>query len=203
MTVNASTDIGSSRAAILMEQARELCRPILRTAVTSLSPPLQRMVGYHFGWWDSAGTAGNAQHGKALRAALTIATAGACGGSPDTAAPAAAAIEMLHNFTLLHDDVMDEDPVRRGRPAVWHVWGVTNAILAGDALHALAFKVLHDYLPVTAAHKASSRLTATSLELCRGQHDDCAFEQRTQVTMDEYVRMAMSKTAALMGCACA
>jgi geranylgeranyl diphosphate synthase type I len=202
MIPNDSGDIGSSWAAIL-EQARELCEPILRTVVTSLSPPLHRMAGYHFGWWDADGTVGPAQHGKALRPALTLAAATACGGSSVTAVPAAAAIELLHDFTLLHDDVIDEDPTRRGRPAVWRVWGVANAILAGDALHALAFKVLHEYLPVTVAHDVTTRFTATSLELCQGEQEDYAFEQRSHVTMDEYVRMATSKTAALMGCACA
>jgi geranylgeranyl diphosphate synthase, type I len=202
MTPNDSGDIGSSCAAML-EQARELCEPISRTLVTSLSPPLQRMVGYHFGWWDADGIIGRAQYGKALRPALTLAAATACGGSSVSAVPAAAAIELLHDFTLLHDDVIDEDPTRRGRPAVWRVWGVGNAILAGDALHALAFKALHEYLPAAVADGAIARFTAASLELCRGEQEDCEFEQRSYVAMDDYVRMATSKTGALMGCACA
>jgi geranylgeranyl diphosphate synthase type I len=203
MATDESGDIGSSQAAMLLEQARELCEPILRTIAMSLSPPLYRMVGYHFGWWDFDGTAGQARYGKALRPALTLAAATACGGSSVTAAPAAAAIELLHDFTLLHDDVLDEDTTRRGRPAVWRVWGVANAILAGNALYALAFKALHEYLPVAVARDVITRFIATSLELCQGEQEDCAFEQRSQVTMDEYMRMATSKTGALMGCACA
>jgi geranylgeranyl diphosphate synthase type I len=203
MATNENSDIGAAQGAMLMDQARELCRPILQAAITELSPPLGRMAGYHFGWWDAAGTVTGDRHGNALRAALTLGAATACGDSPAAAVPAAAAIELLHGFTLLHDDVMDEGPTRRGRPAVWRVWGVGNAILAGDALYALAFKVLREYLPVAVAHEAIGRLTAASLELCQGQYEDCAFEQRSRVTLDEYLRMAVSKTAALMGCACA
>jgi geranylgeranyl diphosphate synthase type I len=203
MTTIEGGDVGSSQGAALMEQARELCRPILLTMIESLSPPLHRMAGYHFGWWDAAGTARGAQFGKALRPALTLASTTACGGSSVAAVPAAAAIELLHNFTLVHDDVMDEDPDRRGRPAVWRVWGVPNAILVGDALHALVVKVLQEFLPDSVAREANSRITAAVLELCRGQYEDCAFEQRSDVTLDEYLPMAMSKTGALMGCACA
>lgn len=203
MATNENSDIAAVPGVMLMDQARELCRPILQTAITELSPPLCRMAGYHFGWWDAAGTATSGQHGKALRSALTLGAATACGDSPAAAVSAAAAIELLHGFTLLHDDVMDEGATRRGRPAVWRVWGVGNAILAGDALYALAFKVLRESLPVAVAHEAIGRLTAASLELCRGQQEDVTFEQRSQVTLDEYLRMAAAKTAALMGCASA
>jgi len=113
MAANENSDIGAAQGAMLMDQARELCRPILQTAVTELSPPLCRMVGYHFGWWDAAGTAAGDRPGKALRSALTLGAATACGDSLAAAVPAAAAIELLHGFTLLHDDVMDEGPTRR------------------------------------------------------------------------------------------
>ena len=86
---------------------------------------------------------------------------------------------------------------------MWRVWGVGNAILAGDALMRWRSESCATYLPAAVAHEAIGRLTAASLELCRGQQEDCAFEQRSQVTLDEYLSMAVAKTAALMGCACA
>src|SRR3984893_3187605 len=113
MAANEKSDIGAAQGAMLMDRARELCRPILQTAVTALSPPLGRMVGYHFGWWDAAGTATGDRHGNALGSTWTLGAAAACGDSLAAALPAAAAIELLHGFTLLHDDVMDEGPTRR------------------------------------------------------------------------------------------
>src|SRR5262249_8401048 len=118
-------------------------------------------------------------------------------------APAAAAVELMHNFSLLHDDVMDGDANRRGRPTVWSVWGGANAIVLGDALHALAAHVLAELPEETVARNALARLEKACWELCFGQFEDCAFEQRDIVTVEEYLEMAGGKTAALMGCACA
>jgi geranylgeranyl diphosphate synthase type I len=129
--------------------------------------------------------------------------AAACGGDAEHAAKAAAAVELLHNFTLLHDDVMDGDLTRRDRATVWHVWGVNNAILLGDALHTLAIQVLTTVPGASAAISAIAMLEASCMELCVGQFEDCYFEGRKGVTVDDYLRMAGGKTARLMGCACA
>jgi geranylgeranyl diphosphate synthase type I len=168
-----------------------------------LPQPLANMAGYHLGWWDEFGTPLKIPFGKMMRPALTIAAAKACGGEADAVLPAAAAIELIHNFTLLHDDIMDADMTRRGRRAVWALWGTTNAILLGDSLHALSILLLADSLPVALATKEIARLETAAVELCRGQIEDCAFESRHQVSIDEYLRMAMAKTGALIGCACA
>ncbi|MEV0296126.1 polyprenyl synthetase family protein [Nocardia sp. NPDC050710] len=191
------------RADEILTNTRQLCEPILREAISSLPEPLRLMGGYHFGWWDSGGVPTLAQPGKSLRPALTICAAAACGGAPLSAVTAAAAVELVHNFTLLHDDVMDADQNRRGRPTVWKLWGVPDAILLGDALHALAVRTLVAGLPDRLATSAVSRLEMTVIEMCRGQHEDCRFGADRRVDVGEYARMAMAKTGSLMGCACA
>lgn len=112
-------------------------------------------------------------------------------------------MELVHNFTLLHDDVIDEDATRRHRPTAWTVFGTPDAIIVGDALLALALRLLaEDGHP--AAPAASARLASCVIELCAGQQADCAFEQRgpQEVSLDECLDMAMAKTGALLGCAC-
>ncbi len=126
----------------------------------------------------------------------------ACGGTPESATPAAVAAELIHNFTLIHDDVMDGDATRRGRPTVWAMWGLPAAVLLGDALHALAAEVLAARLPAVVVGPALDRLESTVIELCRGQHEDCAAVHERQPTIEDCERTAMGKTGALMGCAC-
>ncbi|WP_035853883.1 family 2 encapsulin nanocompartment cargo protein polyprenyl transferase [Kitasatospora azatica] len=115
---------------------------------------------------------------------------------------AAAAVELVHNFTLLHDDVIDRDETRRHRPTAWRVFGATEAILAGDALHSLALRTLAED-PHPAAAAAMRHLAQCVVELCAGQQADCAFEQRTTVSLAECLAMAEAKTGALLGSACA
>ncbi|QLL06592.1 geranylgeranyl diphosphate synthase IdsB [Mycobacterium vicinigordonae] len=203
MSVDATRTSESSRSGLdVLRRAQCDCDPFLRDAIGSLNEPLATMGGYHFGWWDADKGGAPATSGKSLRAALVFGAARACGYRGD-ATPAAAAVELIHNFTLLHDDVMDGDSTRRGRATVWRVWGVNNAILLGDALHALAIRILTESLGQTAALSAIARLEQTCLDLCVGQHEDCAFERCMSVTVPDYLRMAAGKTAVLMGCACA
>ncbi|WP_328602719.1 polyprenyl synthetase family protein [Nocardia terrae] len=191
------------RARKRLSEARTAIDPVLRAAIGSLAEPLDRMAGYHFGWCDADGVELEGAQGKSLRPALTFAAAAACGGSVQDAVHAAAAVELLHNFSLVHDDVMDTAPFRHGRPTVWRVWGETNATLLGDALQALALGVLCDGAPEAVTAEAVIRLARTTVTLCRGQYEDCAFETRPTVTVDEYLNMAAGKTGALLGCACA
>ncbi|MBH0775568.1 polyprenyl synthetase family protein [Nocardia bovistercoris] len=191
------------RADEILTSARTLCEPALRAAIGSLPEPLRTMGGYHFGWCDADGASTTADSGKALRPALTLGAAVACGAPARAAIDAAAATELVHNFTLLHDDVMDGDRNRRGRPAVWAVWGVADAILLGDAMHALAVRTLVGGLPAAVAAAAVAHLEQTVIEMCRGQHEDCRLGASGRADVDEYGRMAMAKTGSLMGCACA
>ncbi|MFJ6724730.1 family 2 encapsulin nanocompartment cargo protein polyprenyl transferase [Streptomyces sp. NPDC091281] len=193
-------------AAAILEAARSSVDPALRTALTALPAPLRRISLYHFGWEHADGTPAAGNAGKAIRPALVLAAAEALGGPAARAAavPAATAVELVHNFTLLHDDVMDRDTTRRHRPTAWTVFGDADAILAGDALQALALGLLaQDPHPASAA--AVARLAACVVELCAGQQVDTAMEDRapTEVALDEVLAMAEAKTGALIGCACA
>lgn len=192
--------LGAGR--VLLTRARCQCDPVLRSAVGLLAEPLAKMAGYHLGWWDAQGCGVTGGGGKSLRAALVLGAAAACGDA-GAGVPAAVAVELFHNFTMLHDDVLDGDATRRGRPTVWSVWGIPSAILLGDALHALAIRVLAERWGGAAVASAVASLEATCLTLCVGEFEDGAFETRQAVTVDEYLRMAGAKTAALMGRACA
>ncbi|MGI5402826.1 family 2 encapsulin nanocompartment cargo protein polyprenyl transferase [Streptomyces sp. CA-135486] len=196
--------VGAREAAALLERTRTAVDPQLRATVESLPGSMRRVAMYHFGWEHADGTPAAGSGGKAIRPALVLAAARALGGDPQQAVRAAAAVELAHNFTLLHDDVIDEDSIRRHRPTAWSVFGTADAIVVGDALLALSLRMLaEDRHPASAA--ASERLAACVIELCAGQQADCAFEERAphEVTLDECLAMATAKTGALLGCACA
>ncbi|MEV5641725.1 family 2 encapsulin nanocompartment cargo protein polyprenyl transferase [Streptomyces flaveolus] len=190
----------------LLRRSRASVDPELRSAITSLPAAMRRVALYHFGWQHADGTPASGNAGKAIRPALVLTSAAALGGAGARAAAvrAAAAVELVHNFTLLHDDVMDRDATRRHRATAWAVFGDADAILAGDALHALALRLLAtDPHPASAA--AATRLADCVMELCEGQQVDTAMERRGphEVTLGETLAMAEAKTGALLGCACA
>ncbi|WP_030683400.1 family 2 encapsulin nanocompartment cargo protein polyprenyl transferase [Streptomyces sp. NRRL B-1347] len=191
-------------AADILAAARGCVDPELRRAVDSLPGSMRRVALYHFGWERADGTPAAGSAGKAIRPALVLAAVRALGGDPRAAVRAAAAVELTHNFTLLHDDVMDRDATRRHRPTAWTVFGDADAILAGDALQALAQRLLAED-PRPGAAVAAARLAACVVELCAGQHADCALERRApgEVSLDECLATAEAKTGALLGCACA
>ncbi|MFD9357761.1 family 2 encapsulin nanocompartment cargo protein polyprenyl transferase [Streptomyces sp. NPDC060031] len=204
--VNAALATGEGQeAAALLERTRETVNPELRRTVESLPGSMRRVAMYHFGWEHADGTPAAGSGGKAIRPALVLASARALRGPAaraEDAVRAAVAVELAHNFTLLHDDVIDKDVRRRGRDTAWTVFGTPDAIITGDAMMSLALKLLaEDPHPASAA--ASARLAACVIELCAGQQADCAFEQRSHVSLDECLAMATAKTGALLGCACA
>ncbi|KAA3619896.1 MAG: polyprenyl synthetase family protein [Calditrichaeota bacterium] len=135
--------------------------------------------------------------GKRLRPALTMLTAEAFSGSIDDALPAAAAIELLHNFTLVHDDIMDRDDTRRGRATVHNKWDINVALLAGDGLVALAYETLLE-TPSDKILAMSKLFTQGLIEVCEGQGLDIEFETRDDVLADEYLDMIGKKTACLL-----
>ncbi|MFI8191161.1 family 2 encapsulin nanocompartment cargo protein polyprenyl transferase [Streptomyces sp. NPDC085946] len=193
-------------AEVLLARARAVVDPVLRAALGSLPGPMRRVALYHFGWQQADGSAAAGGSGKAIRPALVLAAAAALGGpeAREASLRAAAAVELVHNFTLLHDDVMDRDTTRRHRPTAWTVFGDADAILAGDALQALALRLLAED-PHPAAREAAARLADCVVELCAGQHADTAMERSRpgEVTLGETLAMAEAKTGALLGCACA
>jgi geranylgeranyl diphosphate synthase, type I len=164
------------------------------------------MLHYHLGWVDADFKPAQFDGGKRIRPVLTLLCCEASSGGWRTALPAAAAVELLHNFSLIHDDIEDGDPVRRGRPTLWKQWGVAQAINAGDALYTLAHTALSrlaNYnLPAERILAARRRFDRACLVLTQGQHLDLGFESRSSVTEAEYLRMVYGKTAALIEAAC-
>ena len=141
--------------------------------------------------------------GKMLRPALTLITAEAVGGDRQAALKSAAAIELIHTFSLIHDDIMDQDDMRRGMPAVHKVWGDDVAILAGDTLFSKAFEIIIGTEGTTSEQNNKSLATVADacVKICEGQASDMSFEDRFDVTEDEYMEMIFKKTGALIAAA--
>ncbi|MFT4039060.1 MAG: polyprenyl synthetase family protein [Thermomicrobiales bacterium] len=182
--------------------------PLMENALRALdgdSPLLAGMVRYHLGFADLSLRPidpRSIDRGKRIRPAVTLLVADAAGGSAQIAAPVAAAIELLHNFTLIHDDIQDESATRRHRPTVWKQWGTAQAINAGDALFAVSHLPLYG-LP--AAGLDASRTFAVlegfermTIAIVAGQTRDLGFETRSDVTADEYLTMITGKTSAII-----
>ncbi|MEU5994306.1 polyprenyl synthetase family protein [Spirillospora sp. NPDC047418] len=186
---------------VSMTDVRELVDGALRAAVGRLDPRTYRVAAYHLGWADEEGHPRKAPVGKALRPALALLSARAAVAPPESALPGAVAVELTHAFSLLHDDIMDGDRTRRHRPAAWTVFGEPSAILAGDALLALAGEVLLE-APGQGSAKAARALSTATRRLIAGQSLDMDFETRRQIGVDECVAMASDKTAALLACSC-
>ncbi|MBL6669395.1 MAG: polyprenyl synthetase family protein [Flavobacteriaceae bacterium] len=138
--------------------------------------------------------------GKRLRPVLTLMGANAFGQQTTPALPAALAVELFHNFTLLHDDIMDDAPLRRGKPTVHTKWDNNLAILSGDALLIAAYQALEAY-EESLYSQLTRVLSKTAIEVCEGQQYDMDFEKRTNVSEGEYLHIIKLKTAVLVGCA--
>ncbi len=186
--------------AALLERGRTLATPVLRAAVDRLAPPMDTVAAYHFGWIDAQGRPTDGDGGKAVRPALAVLSAEVTGAAPETGVPGAVAVELVHNFSLLHDDLMDGDEQRRHRDTVWKVHGPAQAILVGDALFALANEVLLE-LGTVEAGRATRRLTTASRALIDGQAQDISYEHRDRVSVEECLEMEGNKTGALLASA--
>ena len=176
----------------------ELAR-LSQTVGSSQSALLTEMVQHHLGLRRPGD-----RPGKRLRANIALLTCEAFGKKYADALWAAVAVELVHNFSLVFDDIQDGDEIRRGRPSVWKVWGVPQAINAGAALEALVVRAVAELLPPRQADRTRPALAMISeamLALCRGQVLDISFEQRVDVTVDEYLEMVGLKTASLFRCA--
>ncbi|WP_418961564.1 polyprenyl synthetase family protein [Streptomyces tritici] len=192
----------------VLERCRELVRPALVKAVGGLHPWTGEMAAYALGWSDPAGTPDSGgSEGKGVRQALAVLGAEAVGADGAEAVPGAVAVELVHTFSLLHDDIMDGDALRRQRPAVWKAYGTGPAVLAGDALLAQAVATLAE-TPGRHAAAAVRCLCRTLNALVSGQAQDLRFEHLPwhgpgAVGPEQYRSMAEHKTGALLGCALA
>lgn len=160
---------------------------------------LREMLSYHMGWEGEG--AGPEARGKRLRPLFLLLTTAAAGGRWDQALPAAAAVELLHNFSLIHDDIEDDSPLRHGRRTVWTLWGIPQALNAGDAMFALAQGAMLDLERTstpTVTLEAARVLQETSLLLTQGQYLDLSYEGRSDLGDADYWPMIGGKTAALI-----
>ncbi len=177
----------------------------LQGIVNSRQIPLYRMMAYHMGWSDERGEMASNAPRERVRGALCLLACRAAGGDVEKALPAAAAIELVHNFTLIHDDVQGGNPQRDNRDAVWWVWGPAQAINAGDGMHALArlalFRLRDRGVPSEKAFRAVKILDEATLKACEGRFADLEAQERIDLSVDAYLKMASDKMGALMGCA--
>ncbi|HEY3738051.1 MAG TPA: polyprenyl synthetase family protein [Jatrophihabitans sp.] len=181
-----------------LSRIKGLVDPAMRAAVAALSDETMRLIaGYQLGWNDKDGRASDAG-GKAIRPALAVLSAEAVTGVPDGGIAPAVAVELVHNFSLLHDDVMDRDVERRHRPTGWVVFGEGQAILAGNAMLTRAVEVLME--TGESGLRSLPCLLAATQVLISGQSRDLSLEGRETVTLDEVIDMEGGKTAALLAC---
>lgn len=161
--------------------------------------PFHEMLTYHMGWTGEG--AGKEATGKRIRPLMVLLAAASTGAEWRNALPAAAAVEMVHNFSLVHDDVQDNSDKRRGRFTVWKKWGVPMAINVGDAMFVIANQAVMDLIKTHQALtvvRAATILNDTCLDLTRGQYLDMSYEERTDLSLEDYWPMIGGKTSALL-----
>lgn len=186
----------------LLQTLRDALEKELQAQLIGLSfPPYQpyyEMLAYHMGWIGEGG--GPQATGKRIRPLLLLLCTVASGGDWQKALPAAAAVEFVHNFSLIHDDIEDDSQYRRGRLTVWAKWGLSQGVNAGDALFTLSHLAIHHLsasFPPETVLQASRLLLETCLRLTQGQFLDISFEEKTECLLDDYLAMIEGKTAAL------
>lgn len=159
------------------------------------------MMQYHLGWLDERFEPTSASGGKLLRPLLAVLACQVFGGRVEQALPLAAGIQLVHDFSLLHDDIEDNSAARRGRPTAWRIWGIPQAINAGDGMFALAHRAVYGLSDVGVPAERVLRILRdfeeTILRICEGQYLDMSAEGQLNVSTTEYLRMIRGKTAML------
>jgi geranylgeranyl diphosphate synthase type I len=163
------------------------------------------MIRYHLGWVDAEGVPQFGSAGKALRPTLCLLACESVSGEYRQALPAAAALELVHNYSLIHDDIQDDDRERRHRPTVWAIWGKPQAINVGTAMRILSNTALRRLeemgIPAGKQSRIQRLLDEASLRLIEGQYLDISYENRFDITANDYLNMIEGKTASLIACA--
>ena len=190
-----------------VETMRPAIEAELQRQISRLDEPHTRpfydMLTYHMGWTGEG--AGADATGKRMRPLMVLLITAACDTKWLRAISAAAAVELVHNFSLVHDDIQDNSSKRRGRTTVWKVWGMPMAINAGDALFVLSNQAIMDlseYYPAETVTQAAKVLHDTCLDLTRGQFLDMSYEERNDLKVEDYWPMIAGKTAALLSACC-
>jgi geranylgeranyl diphosphate synthase type I len=194
-----------------LQESMQVMRPVIEAGlqgfITRWLPAeyseLRAMLAYHMGW-EGEGAGADVQ-GKRIRPLLVLLCAEAAGGHWRSALPAAYAVELLHNFSLIHDDIQDQSLLRHNRPTVWAKWGQAQAINAGDVMFTLAFLAVQDLsatLPAESVLLASHIMQNTCLLLTQGQYLDISYEAQSALPLESYWPMIGGKTSALLACCC-
>ena len=189
----------------MFERYRTHINTALRGALSSNDIAVYTMLKYYMGWVDKNNVPINATGGKFLRPTLCLFACEATGGDVAKAMPAAAALELIHNFSLIHDDIQDQDRTRHHRETLWCLYGLPKALTAGNVLRVLADTTLHNLqtagLSSSQALKVIGLLTEAYLEMIEGQYLDISYEARANVSLPQYLDMIKRKTGALIRCA--
>jgi geranylgeranyl diphosphate synthase type I len=174
----------------------------LKWQASASTDELFAAMQYHFGWRDASFQPVESRGGKRIRPLLCLLSCAAVGGEWRRALPAAAGVELIHNFSLIHDDIEDVSATRRGHPTVWKLLGIPKAINVGDSMFALAhialMRLVEEGVPVETIVRIFERFDKTCLWLTEGQHADMTFEEQVDVSVDEYSEMIRHKTAVLL-----
>jgi geranylgeranyl diphosphate synthase type I len=174
-------------------------REVVSTLLSDYPLEFVKIINYQFGW--NGIKTGEKVQGKRIRPLLVLLTCEACGGVWRNALPAAAAVELVHNFSLIHDDIQDHSSTRRGRETIWVKWGEAQAINTGDAMLTLAhlsLLKLAEKFNSSQTLKAENLLQSACLNLTRGQYLDLAFEKKDELPLDYYWKMVEGKTSSLL-----
>ena len=162
------------------------------------------LLRYYMGWVDTEGNPTAGTEGKFLRPTLCLFSCEAIGGGREQAIPAAAALELIHNFSLIHDDIQDGDETRHHRKTLWAIWGIPKALVAGNVLRIMADSTLDDLhskgVPPARAIAVVNQLTQAYLEMIEGQYLDISFEGQNEIGLQQYLDMIARKTGALIRC---
>ena len=199
-----STNVQPTALPEIFYRYRSDLNEAMRSQVSSDRVGVYDMLRYYLGWVDIDGNPYSATEGKALRPTLCLFACEATGGSVSDALPAAVALELIHNFSLIHDDIQDRDEMRHHRPTLWAEWGVPKALVAGNILRIVADRSLNG---LGEPHADKQRvlgvinlLTEAYLEMIEGQYLDISYEGRRDIGMDDYLDMIARKTGALIRC---
>ena len=164
-----------------------------------------QMQQYQLGWRDEQLAPADVDPGKLIRPQLVLLACRAAGGDPAQALPLAAGIQLIHDFSLIHDDIEDDSDIRRGRTTVWKLWGLAKGINTGDGMYTVAHLALHQLpargVPASVALEVLRRFDETILTICEGQFLDLSFEGNLAISEDDYLAMIGRKPAALIAAA--
>ena len=197
-------DVGPALPAMFARYKGRVEDELSRSMPASEGTDPYSLLRYHLGWANADGTSAGTpvSQGKALRPTLCMFACEALDQDPVRALPAAAALELIHNFSLVHDDIQDQDLERRHQSTVWSLWGVPKALVAGNALQSVGDVTLLGTAkygaPPNTALRVSQILTESYLEMIQGQCLDLAFEASTTITSENYLQMIAYKTGALI-----